>query len=110
MAIQEAVFAGPKVASEPDIMLHLRNILVTKTLLWWSPSFDLRQDVTTNQYDQDDVVLTCGGITLAIDFGDNPGADWTSYLVDLSVGGGWKIGTANGRVATEVEIRAVFYR
>lgn len=72
-----------------------------------SISFDLRQDVTTSQFDESDILLTGDGITLALDMGDNPGTDWTSYSVNLSLGGGWKIGSTTGRVATATEIRSV---
>jgi hypothetical protein len=72
-----------------------------------SISFDLRQDITTSQFDGDDLILTGGGVTLVLDVGDNPGTDWTSYSVSLALGGGWKVGSVSGRVATEAEIRAV---
>lgn len=72
-----------------------------------SLSFDLRQDVTTNQLDEPDVILTGAGMTLVLDAGDNPGTDWTSYSFSMALGGGWKIDTLSGAVATEAEIRAV---
>lgn len=72
-----------------------------------SISFDLRQDVDTSQFDENDILLTGGGIALALDMGPNPGTDWTSYSANLSLGGGWKIGSTTGRVATEDEIRTV---
>jgi Laminin B (Domain IV)/RTX calcium-binding nonapeptide repeat (4 copies) len=72
-----------------------------------SLSFDLRQDVATNQFDESDVLLTGGGLTLALDVGANPGTGWTSYSASLALGGGWKIANTAGRVATETEIRSV---
>ncbi|MFT7594457.1 MAG: hypothetical protein ACI8R4_001778 [Paracoccaceae bacterium] len=86
----------------PDAYLGNRGAFYGGSL-----SFDLRQDITTSQFDDNDVVLTGGGLTLALDVGANPGTDWTSYSVNLSLGGGWKIGSINGRVATEDEIRNV---
>lgn len=53
-----------------------------------SISFDLRQDVDTSQFDENDILLTGGGIALALDMGPNPGTDWTSYSANLSLGGG----------------------
>ncbi|MFC3615363.1 laminin B domain-containing protein, partial [Lutimaribacter marinistellae] len=71
-------------------------------------TFDMKQDVLTSQYyDEADVILTGGGYTIVNDAGDNPGTDWTSYSLDLELGGGWRIGSASGRIATEAEIRAV---
>ncbi len=72
-----------------------------------SISFDLRQDITTSQIDDSDVLLTGGGLTLALDVGANPGTNWTSYSASLALGGGWKISNTSGRVATEAEIRSV---
>lgn len=72
-----------------------------------SLTFDLRQDGDSSQFDDEDVILTGGGLTLALDFGPNPGMDWTSYSVSMALGGGWKIDSVSGRVATEEEIRTV---
>ncbi|PCH69076.1 MAG: hypothetical protein COC12_09485 [Rhodobacteraceae bacterium] len=72
-----------------------------------SLSFDLRQDIATSQFDESDVLLTGGGLTLALDVGANPGTGWTSYSASLALGGGWKIANTSGRVATETEIRSV---
>lgn len=70
-------------------------------------SFDLRQDGAAKQLDEPDVILTGGGITLAYDFGPNPGTDWTHYSVDLALGEGWHIGSLTGRMASDLEIRTV---
>lgn len=72
-----------------------------------SIAFDLRQDIETSQFDDGDVILTGGGLTLVLDFGNNPGTDWTSYSVGLGLSAGWKIGSVSGRVATEEEVRSV---
>lgn len=69
--------------------------------------FDLRQDVTINQFSDPDVILTGASITLYLDAGDNPGTDWTSFSMSMALGCGWKIDTLYEQVATEAEIRAV---
>lgn len=73
-----------------------------------SLSFDLRQDGAANQFDDIDIVLTGnGGQKLVLDFGDNPGTDWTSYSVSLALGGGWHNRSLSGSVASEEQIGAV---
>lgn len=72
-----------------------------------SLSFDLKQDIATSQFDDIDVMLTGGGLTLVLDVGDNPGTDWTSYSVNLALGGGWRIGSLSGSVASEAQIQTV---
>jgi hypothetical protein len=72
-----------------------------------SLTFDLKQDTDINQVDGNDIVLTGGGLTIAIDIGANPGTEWTQYSVGLGLGAGWKIGGIGGRVATAAEIQTV---
>ncbi len=72
-----------------------------------SLTFDLRQDVATNQFDESDVLLTGAGKTLVLDFPDNPGTGWTTYSVNLSLGAGWKVGSTGGPIASEAVIREV---
>ncbi len=67
-------------------------------------TFDLKQDGDSSQFDEADVLLTGGGLTLALDVGENPGIDWTSYSATLALGAGWKVGSVTGRVATAEEI------
>ncbi|AOF82477.1 PEP-CTERM -sorting domain protein [Methyloversatilis sp. RAC08] len=59
-------------------------------------SYDLRQERATGQYDDSDVILVGGGLTLVLEFDYNPGTDWTSYSVTLASGAGWRVGDAFG--------------
>ncbi|TDK41159.1 laminin B domain-containing protein [Antarcticimicrobium luteum] len=72
-----------------------------------SISFDMKQDVTTSQFDDIDIVLSGAGVNLVLDMGDNPGTDWTAYSVNLALGGGWRVNSLSGSVASEAQIRAV---
>lgn len=70
-------------------------------------SFDLSQPSQSSQFDDVDITLIGGGMTLVMDFPNNPDTSFTSYSVDLELGGGWRVGSASGRIATETEIRMV---
>lgn len=72
-----------------------------------SLSFEMKQDVDINQFDDVDLVLTGAGLKLVLDVGDNPGTDWTSYSVSLALGGGWRLSSLSGSVASEAQIRDV---
>jgi len=52
-------------------------------------SFYLKQSITDNQSDQDDVILIGGGLTLVYNTSTNPGLDWTHYLVPINETVGW---------------------
>jgi hypothetical protein len=71
-------------------------------------SFDLRQNVTTNQYNDRDVILTGAGMTLIYDTPVNPATSgFTSYSVPLVGAAGWTFGSLSGRAATEAEMQTV---
>lgn len=72
-------------------------------------TFSLSQSGEGNQVSTDDVVLIGGGLTLAIDAGDNPAffSDWTNYNVSLLASAGWKVGNINGANATEAQLQQV---
>jgi len=72
-----------------------------------SISFDMKQDGSANQYNDIDIILSGGGMDLVLDIGDNPGTDWTSYSVNLALGGGWRIDRLSGSVASEAQIQSV---
>lgn len=73
-----------------------------------SLSLDLRQDTDASQFDDIDIALIGnGGQQLVLDFGNNPGTDWTSYAVNLALGGGWRNASLTGSVSSEDQIRAV---
>lgn len=72
-------------------------------------TFDLQQVYpgAANPFDDDDVVLTGGGLTLVYDTAVNPpNGAWASYAVPLS-GGGWRVGSSTGALATDQQIQAV---
>lgn len=72
-----------------------------------SINFEMKQDITTSQFDDIDIILTGAGLKLVLDMGSNPGTDWTSYSVNLALGGGWRLSTLDGSVASEAQIRSV---
>jgi serine/threonine protein kinase len=72
--------------------------------------FDLKQSLTSNQFDDIDVwLLGADGTALIFDLPANPGRDWTPYTVPLDGGAGWhKVPPAGGNVpATIDDMRAV---
>lgn len=68
--------------------------------------FDLRQSSTDNQFDDDDIVLEGGGLTLVYNTAENPGTDWTSYSIPLNETAGWS-NAATAEPATQQEMQAV---
>lgn len=70
-------------------------------------AFDMIQPSSASQFDDADVQLTGGGITIVIDAGDNPGTSWTEYNLDLELGAGWRVGSLTGAIASESTIRTV---
>jgi len=69
-------------------------------------SFDLKQSSVTSQFDDDDVVLSGGGLTLVFNTPQNPGIDWTHYAVSLTETAGWK-NKATGSAPTKAQMVAV---
>jgi hypothetical protein len=68
-------------------------------------SFDLRQSVTTSQYNDRDVILIGGGIALFYDTPVNPASlTFTSYSIPLVAAAGWRSGSFSGPAATEAEM------
>ncbi|MGH1578809.1 laminin B domain-containing protein [Planktotalea sp.] len=70
-------------------------------------TFDLIQPSASNQFDDDDIIITSTMGNLAIDAGPNPGTTWTNYAVDLELGAGWRVNDLNGAIASEQYIRDV---
>jgi Ca2+-binding RTX toxin-like protein len=70
-------------------------------------SFDLRQSSLSSQFNDTDVVITGGGLSLVLDTAYNPGLDWTNYQVTLDTTSDWRISTLTGDVATDDQIRQV---
>jgi RHS repeat-associated protein len=69
-------------------------------------SFDLQQSSTDSQYDDNDLVLVGGDITLVFDLNNNPDTTWTNYQVELKENAGW-INQATGQAATQDEFLTV---
>jgi hypothetical protein len=73
-----------------------------------SLTFDLRQSYpgSPNQFDDSDIILTGGGLTLVFDTPTNPSNNaWTSYAVLLSDLSGWHVSTLVGPLATQAQIQ-----
>jgi hypothetical protein len=68
-------------------------------------SFDLRQSLAGGTpFDDDDVTLIGGGLTLVIDAGPNPASSWTSYSVSLVESAGWVLdGTTQPPTMSEMQ-------
>lgn len=71
-------------------------------------SFDLREHGTGAQYDDIDVRLTGGGLTIAFNTPNNPavGNTWTHYSVGL-VETGWHLNDLNGAAVTQAQFQQV---
>lgn len=72
-----------------------------------SLSYDLRQERTTGQFDNSDVILIGNGLTLVHEFDYNPGTDWTAYRVTLASGAGWRVGDPLGANADADDFETV---
>lgn len=75
-------------------------------------TFDLRQHYADLnpllQFDEDDVVLSGNGLTLALDTPFNPDRiNWTSYSVPLLASAGWRQTNIGGAPATEAQLQSV---
>lgn len=70
-------------------------------------AFDLKQSSTASQFDDADIVLRGGGMTLVFDTPVNPGVDWTGYSISLTDTAGWKVGSLGGAAATRADLLAV---
>lgn len=64
--------------------------------------FDLRQSATDTQFDDNDVELEGGGLTLTFNHSPNPGTNWTHYAISLRETAGWRNGSV---AATEADMR-----
>jgi laminin B (domain IV) len=74
-----------------------------------SLTFDLKQVIgSANQFDNDDVILTASGLTLAYNTPSNPALDgsWTSFQVPLTEAG-WHVGSISGAAATQGQFQTV---
>jgi hypothetical protein len=74
-------------------------------------SFDLTQEIigAPAPYNDNDVLLSGAGLTLAFDTPANPTyfPAWASYAVPLTASAGWRVNSINGAPATESQLRSV---
>lgn len=72
-------------------------------------TFDLQQVYPggVNQFDDSDVLLSGGGLTIAFNTANNPAnGSWTSYAVPLSAAG-WHLNTLSGAAVTDAQFLTV---
>jgi hypothetical protein len=65
--------------------------------------FDLRQSTTTNPYNDVEIILTGGGVTLQNEQ-SHPTTSWTEYSIPFTTAGGW---TRGGASATDEDLKTV---
>jgi alkaline phosphatase D len=70
-------------------------------------SYEIRQAVTSSPFDNSDVLLVGGGLTLSYEFDTNPGTAWTPYAVDLVPSAGWRAGSRTGPEAEAADFQTV---
>lgn len=68
-------------------------------------SFDIKTTEITDPFDDIDVLIEGGGLTLVYDTSPAPGETWTSYTVPLAAGS-WKIDSLTGPVATPSQLKS----
>ena len=72
-----------------------------------SLSFELQQSSVTSPFNDSDVVLTGGGLTLVYDFNYAPGTNWTGFNLSLDAAAGWRLNSTSGAAATAADIQTV---
>lgn len=73
-------------------------------------SFELKQSPTSNQFDDDDVILEGDGLTLVYQLSKHPGSSWTSYEIPLPAADdtrNWMVKGDEGE-PIEAQLRAMF--
>lgn len=88
----------------PAAFLGDRSDAVGGTLSFWLKVSTLALPMRSEWAD---VRIGGGGIELALDAGDSPGLDWTYYSVLLAPGA-WRVGSADGPLATAADFATVF--
>jgi gliding motility-associated-like protein len=74
-----------------------------------SLQFQLKQNLTDQQYNEDDIIMSGNGVTMFFNTADNPKTTWTAYSIKLDVSADWRISIVFGlsRKATQAEIKTV---
>jgi len=102
--INDAVLGGVTYFVAPAKFLGNQSGAFGQTL-----SFDLQQHISggSNQFNERDVILSGGGLTLVLDTAVNPAFDaWTHYSVPLAAGA-WRVSALNGVLASDTQIQTV---
>lgn len=73
-------------------------------------AFSLRQSSLERQFDDPDVMLRGGDVTLVLALPRHPGLNWTPYTVGLDERAGWRVGSLTGPAASAAQLRAVLGR
>lgn len=105
VSIEDSVTGGVTFFVAPAKFLGNHSDAYGKTL-----TFDLKQVIgSPNQFDDDDILMTGAGTTLAYNTPNNPALDgsWTSYSVSLTAAAGWHVGSIAGAVATQAQMQTV---
>lgn len=100
----DAVVGGVTYFQAPGVYLGDQSAAINSNL-----SFDLQQTISgsPSQFDDDDVVLTGGGITVVFDLATNPNiGSWSHYEVPLSAPL-WHMSTGGGIAPTDAQFTQV---
>lgn len=102
LSAKDDVTGGTWYWSAPEKFLGNQQAALNQKL-----SFDLKQSATSSQFENNDVVIEGGGMTLVLQFDQHPGTDWTAYTVIFNTNSSWKKDSASGELATLAEIESV---
>jgi hypothetical protein len=67
-------------------------------------TYDLRQTKLGGQFNNAELALTGGGLTLQLNYPTHPGTAWTPYAVKLTEAGGWRL-KSNNQPPTEAQFK-----
>jgi hypothetical protein len=68
--------------------------------------FSLKQSSVNDQFDDADIILKGAEMTLVYDTPNNPGTDWTDYVIVLTEEG-WHYNTTDGDAVTKEDFQKV---
>lgn len=103
ISADDTAAGGVWVWSAPGKFLGDRSSSFGKNL-----SFDLAQSSLDSQFDDNDVLIVGGNMTLVLNLLNNPGIEWTNYSVKLDSSEDWRITHyVWGDVATDEQIMEV---
>ncbi len=102
LSAEDDVAGGTWYWAAPAQYLGEQNAAYQGTL-----SFQLKQSPTTQQFEEDDVIIEGAGKTLVMTLPQSPGENWTAYALQLNEDAGWKRNTRAGDAATAADLQAV---